>query len=90
MIMNVATERRLTFAKFGLLDVMLVDSKLLDTISSIPDSKRVRVDVGGGSVLNETRNSLARISLRWMIQARNASKPIPESNFAQTLSRHLG
>jgi len=25
-------------------------------------------DVGGGSVLNETRNSLARISLRWMIQ----------------------
>jgi hypothetical protein len=26
-----------------------------------------RVDVGGGSVLNETRNSLARISLRWMI-----------------------
>ena len=63
--MSASIVRRLTFAKFGLLDVMLVVSKLLDTL---PDSECVRVDVGGGSVLNETRNSLARISLRWMIQ----------------------
>lgn len=27
-----------------------------------------RVDVGGGSVNNKTRNSLARISLRWMVR----------------------
>ena len=67
-IMSSSIVRRLTFAKFGLLDVMLVVSKLLGTISSLADSECVRVDVGGGSVLNETRNSLARISLRWMIQ----------------------
>jgi len=67
-IMTASIMKRLTFAKFGSLDVMLVVSKLLDTISSLPDSECVRVDVGGGSVLNETRNSLARISLRWMIQ----------------------
>ncbi len=55
------------FAKFGSLVVMPVTLIPLLFVSTRVLQHRTSTDVGGGSVPNNTENSLARISLRWMI-----------------------
>jgi hypothetical protein len=52
-----------TLRKFGLLDVTAVRPSRW--AKHVTDHA---ADVGGGSVSNDTRNSLARIPLRWMIR----------------------
>jgi hypothetical protein len=58
--------RRQMCWKFGLLGVTAVMFSL--SRRSILGPDHGPVDIGGGSVENNTRNSLARIPLRWMIR----------------------
>jgi hypothetical protein len=49
-----------------------------------------RADVGEGSVLNETRNSLARISLRWKIHESFRTQTRPGIQFRRNVLENLG
>jgi hypothetical protein len=54
---------RQTSGKYGLLSPIVVCIR-----SSVPLACSFRADVGGGSVRNFTRHSLARVPLRWMVR----------------------
>ena len=61
-------KQRLTLKKYGLRGVIVVRAFYWWCSKRYYAYMSIYADVGGGSVVNRTRNSLARIPLRWMVR----------------------
>jgi hypothetical protein len=57
---------QLILRRFGSLDVTVVSPEFVSVL--LISLMQIEIDVGGGSVPNDTPNTLARIPLRWMIR----------------------